>query len=257
METGGTGAQHRSVLGCGPGRFKGGADGCGEALDVRLTDCFIELVAYVAYFLKTVATRQPPFDQVKGNVQRLISGSEDYLINGAFSQEDYDLARFAICAWVDEAILSSSWNEKGRWQGEQLQRLYYQTTDAGEIFFERLNEIGHHQRDVREIYYLCLTLGFTGRYCHKGDEYLLEQLKTSNLKLLTGSSMGLPSLERGELFPEAYPAEAGEVGPQKGKFRFSTFTIACLCAPVALYAVLFLIYCFVLSNVGEGVLAVF
>jgi len=94
---------------------------------MRLTDCFIELVAYAAYFLKTVAKRQPPFDQVKADIQRLISKSQESLNNGAFSQEDYDLARFAIFAWIDEAILNSSWKEKHLWQGEQLQRFYYQT----------------------------------------------------------------------------------------------------------------------------------
>ncbi|MEA1899607.1 MAG: DotU family type IV/VI secretion system protein [Thermodesulfobacteriota bacterium] len=222
---------------------------------MRLTDCFIELVAYAAYFLKTVAKRQPPFDQVKADIQRLISKSQESLNNGAFSQEDYDLARFAIFAWIDEAILNSSWKEKHLWQGEQLQRFYYQTADAGEIFFERLNTLGPHQRDVREVYYLCLAIGFMGRYCHEGDEYLLEQLKTSNLKLLTGSSVGLPSLEKGELFPEAYPVESSEVISLKGEKRFSTFTLLCLGTPVLLYSVLYLIYRFILNNIGESLLS--
>ena len=222
---------------------------------MRLTDCFIELVAYAAYFLKTVAKRQPAFDQVKADIQRLISKSQEHLNQGAFSQEDYDLARFAIFAWIDEAILNSSWKEKHLWQGEQLQRFYYQTADAGEIFFERLNTLGPHQRDVREVYYLCLAIGFMGRYCHEGDEYLLEQLKTSNLKLLTGSSVGLPSLEKGELFPEAYPVESREVTSPKGKKPFSTFTLLCLGAPVLLYSVLFLIYRFILNNIGESLLS--
>jgi type VI secretion system protein ImpK len=222
---------------------------------MRLTDCFIELVAYAAYFLKTVAKKQPPFDQVKADIQRLISKSQESLNKGAFSQEDYDLARFAIFAWIDEAILNSSWKEKHMWQGEQLQRFYYQTADAGEIFFERLNILGPHQRDVREVYYLCLAIGFMGRYCHEGDEYLLEQLKTSNLKLLTGSSVGLPSLEKGELFPEAYPVESNEVVSPKGKKRLSTFTLLCLGAPVLLYSVLFLTYRFILNNIGESLLS--
>ena len=222
---------------------------------MRLTDCFIELVAYAAYFLRTVAKRQPPFDQVKADIQRLISECQESLNNGAFTQEDYDLARFAIFAWIDEAILNSSWKEKHLWQGEQLQRFYYQTADAGEIFFEHLNTLGPHQRDVREVYYLCLAIGFTGRYCLEGDEYLLEHLKTSNLKLLTGSSVGLPSLEKGELFPEAYPVESSEVLSPKEKKRFSTFTLLCLGAPVLLYSVLFLIYRFILNNIGEGLLS--
>ena len=215
---------------------------------MRLTDCFIELIAYAAYFLKTVDKRQPAFDQVKADIQRLISKSQESLNYGAFSQEDYDLARFAIFSWIDEAILNSSWNEKHLWQGEQLQRFYYQTSDAGEIFFERLNTLGPHQRDVREVYYLCLAIGFMGRYCHEGDEYLLEQLKTSNLKLLTGSSVELFSLEKGELFPEAYPVESREVTSPKKK-PFSIFTLLCLGAPVLLYSVLFLIYRFILNSV--------
>ncbi|MBW1900773.1 MAG: DotU family type IV/VI secretion system protein [Deltaproteobacteria bacterium] len=221
---------------------------------MRLTDCFAELIAYVAYFLKTVNTRQPSFDQVKADIQRLISESQEALNEGNFSQEDYDLARFAIFAWIDEAILSSSWNEKNRWQGEQLQRFYYQTTDAGEIFFDRLNAIGPHQRDVREVYYLCLAMGFSGRFCHEGDDYLLEQVKTSNLKLLTGSSMGLPSLEKEDLFPDAYPSESVDLTSDEGKGSFSTFTLLCIAFPVVLYLFLFLVYWFILGNIGENLL---
>lgn len=222
---------------------------------MRLSDCFVELIAYVAYFLKSLAQTQPPFEKVKADVQRLLSKSEECLPKGVFSQEDYDQARFAICAWADESILNSPWQEKSRWLGEQLQRLYYQTTDAGEEFFERMNRLAPHQREVREVYYLCLAMGFTGRYCHEGDDYLLEQLKTSNLKLLMGSSVGLPSLERGELFPEAYPVESVESGVRQKRFRFSPFTLATLGGPILLFSVLFLIYRFVLNGIGVDLLS--
>ena len=141
------------------------------------------------------------------------------------------------------------------WQREQLQRIYYQVTDAGEAFFERLNTLGLHQRDVREIYYLCLAMGFAGQYCNEGDEYLLEQLKASNLKLLTGSSVGIPSLDKRDLFPEAYPVESEEATPLKGKKRFSAFTLLCIFAPVGLYLILYLIFYFVLNNIGETLIS--
>lgn len=221
---------------------------------MHLTDSFMELVAYVVYFVKTVGAKQPPYEQAKADILRLLTQSENVVKRGLFSQEDYDLGRFMICAWVDETILNSAWNQKAQWQREQLQRLYYHTLDAGEEAFERLNGLGLHQREVREVYYLCLALGFKGRFHHPGDEYLLEQVKTSNLKLLLGSSVGLPSLERAELFPEAYPVEAVELGVQKQKFRLSPFTIACLAGPVILFGLLFLIYQFALSGVGENFL---
>lgn len=221
---------------------------------MHLSDYFIELIAYVIYFKKTVGVKQPNYEKVKADISRLLTQSEECLKNNLFSREDYDQARFMICAWIDEVILGSSWNHKSLWQREQLQRLYYNTTDAGEEVFERLNSIGLHQREVREVYYLCLALGFTGRYCHEGDAYLIDQLRTSNLKLLMGSSIELPSLERTELFPEAYPSETMEVESQKKKFRFSASIIICIAGPALFFGILLIMYWFVLGSIGNNTL---
>ncbi len=220
---------------------------------MRLMDCFIELVAYVAYFKRSAGERQPPYDQVKNDIERFIAVSQNRVAQSRSSADDYDQARFAVFAWVDEVILSSNWSHKNRWQSEQLQRIYFQTTDAGELFFERLNTLGPHQRDVREVYYLCLALGFMGRYCHDGDEYLLDQLQTSNLKLLTGSAVGPPSVNGTLLFSEAYPtATEMPMASHTKSGLFSFFTLFCVGFPVILFGVLFFIYRFILNNVGQG-----
>ncbi len=220
---------------------------------MHLSDCFVELIAYVVYFLKTAAKKQPGFDQVRSDIERLITQSRQTC---TVAEEDYDSARFALCAWVDEAIMNSPWNDNLRWQREPLQRLYYQTTNAGELFFDRLNAIGPHDNDVREVYYLCLAMGFKGRYGNADDAYLLEQLKTSNLKVLLASSAGIPALEKGELFPEAYPAASNDAFPDRKPARFSLFNLSCLGVPVALYFVLFILYRFILHNIGETILSV-
>jgi type VI secretion system protein ImpK len=214
----------------------------------------MELMAYVVYFQRTSQKRQPPFEQVKADVTRLLSQSEALSRKGEISREEFDTARFAVCAWVDEAILSSSWSHRNLWQREQLQRILYTTTEAGEEFFDRMNALGFHQREAREVYYLCLALGFMGRHCHAGDDFLLNQLKSSNLQVLLGSSAGIPSLERADLFPEGYPAEVSVGVPAKAKSGFSLFTILCIAAPVVLFGVLFLIYRFSLSGLGENLL---
>ena len=59
---------------------------------------------------------------MKADVLRLLGQSEECVRKGLFSQEEYDQARFAVCAWADEAILSSGWKEKAQWQREQLQQ---------------------------------------------------------------------------------------------------------------------------------------
>lgn len=220
---------------------------------MHLTDCFVELIAYVAYTTRTIDRKQPPYEQVKNDIQRMISESESRFSRSSFSQEDYEQARFAVFAWIDETILSSSWKEKDRWQVEKLQYRYYDTGDAGELFFEKLNRLGPHQRDVREVYYLCLAMGFKGQYHSDGDRFLLDNLKDANLKLLTGSSVSLPSLEKETLFSEAYPADREDYDPARNRsLRFGPFALLCIGFPVVLYTVMFFIYRFSLGNAGRN-----
>jgi type VI secretion system protein ImpK len=218
---------------------------------MHLIDSFMQLIAYVVIFQKDAIKAQQEFEPVKTDIQRLLAQSEVCVRSGHFSPEDYDLARFMVCAWIDEVILSSSWPQKNLWQREQLQRMYYNTTDAGVEAFERLNGLGFHQRDVREVYYHCLALGFKGRFIHPGDEYLLEQLKTSNLKILMGSSVGMPSLEKSDLFPEAFPAASVAIAPQQQKLRFSVVTVMAIAGPLVLFGLLYLVYYFTLSGLAN------
>ena len=222
---------------------------------MRLTDCFIDIIAYVAYFNRRCGTQQLSYEQVHTDVLRLMSDSQAMMTRENLDIEDYDQARFAVIAWVDETIVNSSWSVKGKWQQNLLQRRYYQTADAGEIFFDRLNQLGPHQRDVREVYYLCLAIGFKGQYCHEGDDFLLDQLKTSNLKMLTGTSIGIPSMQKAELFPEAYPVDTEQGGMSGTRRRFAPLTLLSVCFPVVLFLGLFLIYSFILNHLTDNLLS--
>jgi type VI secretion system protein ImpK len=214
---------------------------------MRLIDNFMPLISYVVLLRKNAAAVQPPFQQVKGDLQRLLGQSEAGLKKSDCPPGDYDQARFIVCAWIDESILGSAWQERGQWQRETLQLTYYNTSDAGVEAFERLNQLGFDQKEVREVYYVCLSLGFKGRFINQGDEFLLDQLRSSNLKILTAGTG--TSLTQGELFPEAYPAQVAEI-PQAAS-RFPIPVIVAVAAPVALFAILFMIYFFSLGSVAN------
>lgn len=226
---------------------------------MRLIDCFVDMIVYVSCLVKSNPEAHGPplsYEKARSDMLRLIKDSERCVEDTSISKSDYDLARFGVFAWMDEAVMSSVWEGKSLWQRNLLQRQFYSTVDGGELFFDRLNSVGLHQRDVREVYYICLALGFTGQFCNPGDEILLQGLKNENLKILSGSSVGIPSVDNRELFPEAYPEVSDAViQPKKKRTRFSFFTGFCLAAPVALYAGLFLIYRFVLSNIGETIIS--
>jgi len=217
---------------------------------MRLADCFTEMISYTLLLLNKKDGESIPFDQAVSHMDRLINDSESLFEKSGTSREDYDLARFAVFAWIDENIMRSTWEGSRHWQGQQLQRRFFQTADAGELFFQKLNMIGPHQNPVREVYYICLALGFTGQYHRQGDEMLLDQLRISNLKLLTGSSMDLPEMDRITLFPKAYVKEQ-DIEDSAGSKRFSWMMLAAFLVPAGFYGLLFLIYTFVLNNVGQ------
>jgi type VI secretion system protein ImpK len=217
---------------------------------MRLADCFTDMISYTLLLLNKKQGATISFDQAVSHIDRLVHDSEALFEKSGISREDYDLGKFAVFAWIDESIMRSTWEGRRQWQGHQLQRRFFQTADAGELFFQKLNMIGPHQNPVREVYYICLVLGFTGQYHRQGDEMLLDQLRISNLKLLTGSSMDLPDMSRITLFPKAY-VKAQDSEDSAGSKRFSWITLAAFLAPAGFYGLLFLIYTFVLNNVGQ------
>lgn len=209
---------------------------------MRLIDCFIEIITYTSQFLQTSGEKHPPFEKVKGDYAILFEQSEQYLNKGKFSPEEWDMARFAVCAWVDESILCSSWEGKVSWGHEQLQRMYYGATNAGEEFFDRLRELDPDAKEVHEVYAYCMALGFKGLHFKREDEFQLENIRSSNLKHISTEKVLDESLHGTvNLFPGAYKAASDEEG-HKLKFPFSLFTLFFLVCPPLLFGVLFLVY---------------
>lgn len=222
-------------------------------LDKSLRDCFIALFAYVFFIKKTAARRQPDFSEVKGKIDELLEEGAKKMRQGGIDPRDYDDARFAVCAWIDETLLNSPWAQREMWTKSLLQTRHYNTSSAGEEFFERLNRLRPDEKSVREIYYFCLSLGYRGRYHADGDEFLLDQLKKSNLKSVLGSTLELSRFTEEALFPasDVTSLKEGERGAS-GKY-WSWPRIALAAAPPVLLLLLFVVYNFVLNGVLENI----
>jgi type VI secretion system protein ImpK len=222
----------------------------GHAVD----NCFTEMFGYVAYLKKICARRQPEFEAVKATLDRLIEQSAQRMRAWGIDPRSYDDARFAVFAWVDETILNMPWSERENWRRNLLQTAYYSTTSAGSEFFERLNRLRSDQEGVREVYFTCLSLGFRGRYHQEGDEFLLAQLKKSNLKSVLGTLREPGSFATEKLFAEAYETQLA-AGPSVQKTKFWTLPNLLLTVVPPLFLVLlFVIYTFVLNGVLENLL---
>lgn len=95
--------------------------------------------------------------------------------------EEITSARFALTAFVDEAVARSDWHGRKEWESRPLALEYFQTNNAGDEFFDRLEEL-RRRPDVKagllEVYYTCLTLGFEGKYALADPRELRDLIET-------------------------------------------------------------------------------
>ncbi len=75
-------------------------------------------------------------------------------------------ARYALCTFLDEAAANTPWGEKV-WAQRSLLVQFHNEAWGGEKFFLLLGKLAERpaqQRDLLELFYLILALGFEGRY---------------------------------------------------------------------------------------------
>jgi type VI secretion system protein ImpK len=111
-------------------------------------------------------------------LQRRISGLFEQMArkcrDAGIPEEDVVDARYAIAAFMDEQIFRSPWPGRQQWMSQPLQLVYFNENTAGEGFFTRMQNMQQQSQraHVLQIYYLCLSLGFQGKYAVHGGEGL-------------------------------------------------------------------------------------
>ena len=83
------------------------------------------------------------------------------------SPETVISARYLLCTVVDEIVLNTPWGVRSGWSQHSLLSLFHQETFGGEKCFailQRMLENPGKHLDILELYYLCLSLGFEGKY---------------------------------------------------------------------------------------------
>lgn len=81
--------------------------------------------------------------------------------------EDVLAARYALCTAIDEAVLNTPWGAQSDWSSQSLLVTFHREAAGGEKFFQILDRVsGEPQRYLAllEMLYVCLALGFEGRY---------------------------------------------------------------------------------------------
>jgi type VI protein secretion system component VasF len=132
---------------------------------------------------------------------------------------DLSRCRLAVYAWVDETLLNAARPDAAAWTAMSLQHAFFQTSEAGTLFFAHLDELLDQllplagddagKADARtrlasrleaaaplrretsparrelDVYALCLLLGFRGRYFDAPE--FCERLRQAARKILADS----------------------------------------------------------------------
>lgn len=179
-------------------------------MSITLRELFTPLFAYGLLVARTTAYRERLFREVRGDVERLLEEQRAAVKRHDITAADYENARFAVAAWLDELMLTCTHGSQrdlyDAWQRSPLQVELYDTANAGEEFFDRLERIGKEQTQIVEVYHLCLCLGFRGRYYDDAGEIRLLELRRQYGRRLSDPPLELDELEktRERVTPQPY-----------------------------------------------------
>lgn len=76
-------------------------------------------------------------------------------------------AAYLLCAAIDEAVLNTIWGADSLWSHQGLLSTLYKQTSGGERFFAIIGQLMQDPQgdlDLMELAYICISLGFQGRY---------------------------------------------------------------------------------------------
>jgi type VI secretion system protein ImpK len=127
-------------------------------------------------------------------------------------------ALYAIVALIDETVLSVEGACRDYWFSRPLQLDYFGDNIAGEEFYRRFQKLlaqAEKNKDTLELYYLCLSLGFEGKY------KILDPQERSALIDESGRKLRRTKIRIStSLSPHGSRTDAGAVQKRTGADRF-------------------------------------
>jgi type VI secretion system protein ImpK len=156
-------------------------------------------------------------------------------------------ARYCLCTALDETAAQTPWGGSGVWGRHSLLVTFHNETWGGEKFFQLLAKLAQNpqqHRDLLELMYYCIALGFEGRY------RIIDNGRTQ-LEVLKQRLFDILKTSRGEHARALSPHWQGLDGNYAGGWSLiPLWVIATATALVGL--MIFLIFLFRLEGFSDG-----
>ena len=110
---------------------------------------------------------QPDAAHLREEVIAQIRQFESHAQAAGIAPQTITAARYVLCTTLDESVMNTPWGQQSGWAARTLLVIFHGESYGGEKFFvilDRLCADFTRHIDLIELMYICLALGFGGRY---------------------------------------------------------------------------------------------
>ncbi len=122
----------------------------------------------LAVFSKTrESLSHPNVGSLHQQLEREIKAFDMKARSAGVKEDTVMIARYLLCTILDEAVLNTPWGAESAWNQRTLLGTFHKETAGGEKFFailDRLRNTPAENIDALELIYICLSLGYEGKY---------------------------------------------------------------------------------------------
>ena len=110
--------------------------------------------------------QHPDPEAMRRSVVAEVRAFETRALQAKVEAQAVKVARYAICATMDDVVLNTPWGGASQWAQQSMVGTFHRETVGGDRFYDllaRLEQDPSQNIDVLEFLYMCLSLGFEGR----------------------------------------------------------------------------------------------
>ncbi len=196
--------------------------------------------------------QHPDPDALRRSVVAEVRAFEGRALHAKIDPAQIKVARYAICATLDDVVLNTPWGGTSQWGQQSMVATFHRETVGGDRFYDllaRLEKDPANNIDMLEFMYMCLSLGFEGRL----------RVEQGGPDKHNDIRMGLARIirtQRGEIDRGLSPHWPGVQMPHRALSAWKPFWI-CVGAVSAMLAAGFMILSYLLNAQTQNVIGQF
>jgi type VI secretion system protein ImpK len=192
--------------------------------------------------------QHPEPDALRRSVVAEVRAFEARALQEKFDPAAIKVARYAICATLDDVVLNTPWGGASQWAQQSMVATFHRETVGGDRFYDllaRLEKDASNNIDMLEFLYMCLSLGFEGRLrVEEGGSDKHNEVRRGLARIIRN--------QRGEMESALSPHWAGLDVPHQVLSAWKPFWISAGVV-TAMLAVGFLVLSYLLNTQSQNI----